>query len=116
MGKLLTPTPVAHCTNPAHRYLAHAPVPCPDCHGWLDRDGTIMDRATTIARYPFMAPMIASEPPQLLPDYAGPSTGDQFMYANRLIGALARAGLAIIFAGIALTILIVIIVAILGGS
>lgn len=37
-------------------------MPCPDCGGWLDRDGSVMDRATTIARYPQMAAVIAQDP------------------------------------------------------
>lgn len=51
--------------TPAQRRLGA--IPCEPCGGWVDSDGTVMDRATTIARYPFMQGIIARDPGQ--PDH-----------------------------------------------
>ena len=69
-----------------------------------------MDRATMLARYPFMAQQIASTPAQLLPDYGGLSIGEKAMAVNRLVGALARTGLAIVFAALALALVVYLLV------
>jgi hypothetical protein len=116
----LAPTPIRGCTHPAHRNAANLPgVACPLCHGWLDRDGTVMDRATTVRRYPFMAMQIDGMAPQSLPDYGGPSAAELQKWRagemNRLVGALARTGLAIVFAAVALAIMVVIMIALIGS-
>ncbi len=114
MSTAETRTAPATCTNPAHRYLHIAPVPCPDCRGWLDHDGTVMDRATTISRYPFMAQQINGSRRELLPDYTGPTRGEQAMRGVELTGAIARGLLAIIFAGLLFALIVVILLALLG--
>lgn len=40
------------CTHDARRYLRFAPVPCQQCQGWVDKDGSVIDASTAIARYP----------------------------------------------------------------
>jgi len=63
-----------------------------------------------LQRYPAMRAIVAQSPKGDLPYYAGPTRSEQFFELNRIVGALARSGLAIIFAGLALVILVAIIV------
>lgn len=86
------------CTHPAHRMLHLAPVPCPECRGWLDRDGSVMSTATMLGRYPYMRSQIAATPRQQLPDYA-PTRGEEF-------GALARSLIMAVFVIAVLVVLI----------
>lgn len=53
---------MATCSHYSSAQLRMAPIPCGLCGGWIDHDGTVMDRATTIARHPIMDAIIAVDP------------------------------------------------------
>lgn len=71
-----------------------------------------MDRATTTARYPMMEAIIAGDPraPDTLHRVLNPTGADKAAAAVGLLGKLATSGLAIIFAGLALALLIFLLV------
>lgn len=91
------------CTNPAHQYLHLAPIACPSCRGWLDRDGSVIGTEEMLRRYPQMRTVVG--PRQNWPDYT-PSRSDQFFTVNRLVGQLAKTLLLIMLALIALALVV----------
>jgi hypothetical protein len=94
------------CAHHTRSQLARfAPMPCPDCHGWVERDGSVMDRATTIARYPSMSAVIATDfrPPDEWYVIQDQTRGDQVL---ALISLIARTLLVAFFAAVALALVI----------
>jgi hypothetical protein len=84
-----------------------APVPCEQCGGWVEANGNVMDRQTTIERYPFMAQLIDQGPamPDTLYRAQNPTTGDVAFHRVSVAGKLARTGL-LIFSGLSVVLLI----------
>lgn len=98
----------AACTSPAHRMLHLAPVPCPECRGWLDRDGSVMSTDVMLVRYPHMISVVSQQPRQQLPDYT-PSRADRALEINRLVGGLSRTLIMILVALLALGVIAVVV-------
>jgi hypothetical protein len=98
---------MSSCTNPAHRLLHLAPIPCHECHGWLDRDGSVLGTDAMLTRYPHMISVVSQQPRQQLPDYT-PTRADRAWEINRLAGALARTLIMVLIAAIALGVIVLV--------
>lgn len=98
------------CQHPAHRNLNLAPIPCPDCRGWLDHDGTLMTTAAMLERYPW----VPVGPQRTWPDYVAPPVSRADL-AVRLAGRLSGALLMAVLAAVALAIVVIVTVAAVSG-
>lgn len=95
---------MANCTHvPAHWASRYAPIHCPTCGGFVDPALTVMNRETTLARYPEIASVVDHAMPAPPPPLTRVQRAD---LGVQLAGRAARQMLLAIFAAIALALMI----------
>lgn len=100
------PPSVDRCPHIPAAHLARFPCSaCDACRAFVDRDGALMTPELAERRYPQLVALIRQQ------RLAWPEPPSRAMEGVRLAGAISRSLLAIIFAGLALVVVIVLLVA-----